>query len=153
MKSMSIAAGLIVGALLLLAANQAEAQYRYTDDKGVTKTTQYKLDVPPAYRDSAVWIGQTGVGLPGLSADAKARAARDDANRRINQADAELIILKMKKASDAKAARGGDDEDVQKDAQALADKTERDARVKSQAQKILQSQGGSKTYLPDSPKR
>ena len=43
------------------------AQYRYTNDKGVTKEAQYKVDVPEPYRDAAVWIGLTGVGKPGLS--------------------------------------------------------------------------------------
>ena len=45
------------------------AQYRYTNDKGVTKEAQYKVDVPEPYRDAAVWIGPTGVGKPGLSED------------------------------------------------------------------------------------
>jgi len=148
MRTTRISGALLVGVGLLLAVNEAEAQYRYTDDKGVTKTTQYKLDVPVAYRDDAVWIGQRGVGLPGLSAEMKRRAALDEANRRVNQADAALIVEKMRKASAARAARGGDDEDVQKEAQDLADQTERSARVKSQARKILDSQGGSKMYLP-----
>jgi hypothetical protein len=67
MKRLVIAVGL--GAGILLVVGQVDAQYRYTDDKGVSKVTQYKLDVPAPYRDTAVWIGQTGVGKPGLSAE------------------------------------------------------------------------------------
>ena len=43
-----------------LVAMPAAAQYRYTNDKGVTKEAQYKLDVPEPYRDAAVWVGPTG---------------------------------------------------------------------------------------------
>lgn len=50
-------------------AMPAAAQYRYTNDKGVTKGAQYKLDVPEPYRDAAIWIGPTGVGKPALSED------------------------------------------------------------------------------------
>ena len=50
-------------------AMPAAAQYRYTNDKGVTKEAEYKVDVPEPYRDAAVWIGPTGVGKPGLSED------------------------------------------------------------------------------------
>jgi hypothetical protein len=50
--------------LLLVLAGSGSAQYRYTDDKGVTKTTQYKLDVPKDYRDAAVWVGATDVAGP-----------------------------------------------------------------------------------------
>src|ERR1700730_17880770 len=45
----------------------AAAQYRYTNEKGLTRGAQYKLDVPDPYRDAAVWVGPTGVGKPGLS--------------------------------------------------------------------------------------
>ena len=64
-----------------------DAQYRYTDDKGVTKVTQYKLDVPAPYRDAAVWIGQTGVGKPALSEEQRRAKQRDDAYRRIGIAN------------------------------------------------------------------
>lgn len=59
--------GLGLGAVIVLGAGPVEAQYRYTDDKGASKVAQYKLDVPVSYRDSAVWIGPTGVGKPALS--------------------------------------------------------------------------------------
>jgi hypothetical protein len=62
------------------------AQYRYTDSKGVTKTTQYKLDVPAPHRDAAVWIGATGVGNPGLSEEQRKTKLRDDAYRRMGGA-------------------------------------------------------------------
>jgi hypothetical protein len=53
----------------VVVAAPATAQYRYTNDKGVTKEAQYKLDVPEPYRDAAIWIGPTGVGKPALSED------------------------------------------------------------------------------------
>lgn len=56
-----------VSAGIVLVAGQADAQYRYTDNKGVSKVTQYKLDVPAPHRDAAVWIGPTGIGKPALS--------------------------------------------------------------------------------------
>lgn len=68
----------------------AEAQYRYVDGKGVTKTVQYKLDIPTAYRDAAEWIGPTGIGKPGLSEEARKTKARDDAYRRIGEANEQL---------------------------------------------------------------
>ena len=89
MRSFVVAIGL--GASLLLFSGQADAQYRYTDDKGVSKVTQYKLDVPADYRDAAVWVGPTGVGKPGLSKEAEQTKLRDDAYRRIGIADAGLV--------------------------------------------------------------
>jgi hypothetical protein len=79
-KRFVVAAGL--GAGILLVAGHVDAQYRYTDDKGVSKVTQYKLDVPARYRDAAVWIGETGVGKPGLSEEQRRAKQRDDAYRR-----------------------------------------------------------------------
>lgn len=78
-----IAVGLVAGAVLI--AGQAEAQYRYTDEKGVTKTTQYKLDVPAPYRDAAVWIGPTGVGKPALSQEQNETRQRWNIYRRIGE--------------------------------------------------------------------
>jgi hypothetical protein len=78
-----IAVGLVGCAMLL--TSRAEAQYRYTDDKGVTKTAQYKLDVPSPYRDAAVWIGPTGVGKPALSQEQKETRQRWDIYRRIGE--------------------------------------------------------------------
>lgn len=83
MKRYVIAVGLAAG--ILLVAALVDAQYRYTDDKGVSKVTQYKLDVPARYRDKAVWIGQTGVGKPGLSEEQRKAKERDNAYRRIGR--------------------------------------------------------------------
>jgi len=76
-----VAVGISAG--ILLVAGSASAQYRYTDTKGVTKVTQYKLDVPAAYRDTAEWIGATGVGKPALSEEQRKTKLRDDAYRRL----------------------------------------------------------------------
>src|SRR5713226_9544284 len=92
MKRFVIAVGL--GAGILLVAGQVDAQYRYTDDKGVDKVTQYKLDVPAPYRDAAVWIGPTGIGKPGLSAEQKGASQRDEAQHRIDAADSALAPYK-----------------------------------------------------------
>ena len=104
MRRLIVVVGLSAG--LLLFAGQADAQYRYTDDKGVTKTTQYKLDVPKDYRDAAVWIGATGVGKPGLSEEAQKTKMRDEAYRRAGEADAALVpYLQAEAAQKAEAAR------------------------------------------------
>jgi hypothetical protein len=94
MKRFAMVAGLCVG--FLLSAGQADAQWRYTDDKGTSKVTQYKLDVPAPYRDAAEWIGPIGIGKPALSADQILEAQRWDATRRI--IDAEAGLLKFKSA-------------------------------------------------------
>jgi hypothetical protein len=80
-----------LGAGLLLFCGQADAQYQYADAKGVTKTTQYKVDVPRAHRDAAVWIGPTGIGKPGLSEEARQTKQRDDEYRRIGEASSRLV--------------------------------------------------------------
>jgi hypothetical protein len=77
MKRVVIAAGL--GAGILLAAGQVDAQYRYTDAKGVSKVAQYKLDVPAPYRDAAVWVGPTGIGKPALSEEQRQVKRREAA--------------------------------------------------------------------------
>jgi hypothetical protein len=79
-----------IGATLLLFSGQADAQYKYTDDKGVSKTAQYKLDIPERYRDAAEWIGPTGIGKPALSAEQQRWKQREEADRRIREADAGL---------------------------------------------------------------
>jgi hypothetical protein len=89
MTRFAMAVGLSAGLLLL--AGPADAQWRYTDDKGASKVTQYKLDVPAPYRDAAEWIGPIGIGKPALSAD-QIRAARLwDAVQRIIAAEAGLL--------------------------------------------------------------
>jgi hypothetical protein len=75
-----------LSAAIVLVAGQVSAQYRYTDDKGVSKVTQYKLHVPAPYRDGAVWIGPTGVGHPDLSEEQRQWKRRENAYRRIGTA-------------------------------------------------------------------
>jgi len=58
-----------IGANLFLFGGQADAQYKYSDDKGVSKTAQYKLDIPERYRDAAEWVGPTGIGKPAWNAE------------------------------------------------------------------------------------
>ncbi len=79
---------------LLPLAGRADAQWRYVDDKGVSRVTQYKLDVPAPNRDLAEWIGPVGIGKPGLSADQLRAAQLSDANRRIVDAEAGLLQYK-----------------------------------------------------------
>lgn len=81
---------MLVTAATLSVTLPAEAQYQYTDDKGVTKTTQYKLDIPTTYRDAAEWVGPTGIGKPGLSEEARRTKLRDDAYRRLGAANEQL---------------------------------------------------------------
>jgi hypothetical protein len=83
MRGLLIVAGL--GAGLALGVGSAEAQYRYTDDKGIIQTKQYKVDVPDRYRDAAVWIGPIGVGKPALSEEQRQVQQRWDAYRRIGE--------------------------------------------------------------------
>lgn len=89
MTRFAMAVGL--GAGLLLLAGQADAQWRYTDNKGASKVTQYKLDVPVPYRDAAEWIGPIGIGKPALSADQLAAVQRWEAIQRIVAAEAGLL--------------------------------------------------------------
>jgi hypothetical protein len=79
MRRFAIAVGLSAG--IVVVAAQVDAQYRYTDDKGVTKVAQYKLDVPAPHRDAAVWIGPTGIGKPALSDEQRKVKQREAAER------------------------------------------------------------------------
>jgi hypothetical protein len=72
MRALVLTIGL--AAALLALAGQANAQWKYAHDHGVSKVTQYKLNVPTRYRDAAVWIGPIGVGKPGLSEEARQRS-------------------------------------------------------------------------------
>jgi len=80
MRALVVAMG--VGMSTIFFADVACAQYQYTDGKGVTRVTQYRVDVPARYRDTAVWIGATGVGKPGLSDEQRKTKQRDDAYRK-----------------------------------------------------------------------
>ena len=82
--------GIGLGAALWLFAEPANAQWKYADDKGVTKVTQYKLNMPERYRDSAVWVGPIGVGRPGLSEEAPQAKRRADEYTRIGQSQTRL---------------------------------------------------------------
>jgi hypothetical protein len=73
-------------AALALGAAPAQAQWQYTDGGGATKVVQYRLYVPTDYRDAAVWIGPTGVGRPGLSEAQRQARQREEAYRRIGEA-------------------------------------------------------------------
>ena len=53
---------------------------------GATRVVQYRLYVPTDYRDAAVWIGPTGVGRPGLSEAQRQARQREEAYRRIGEA-------------------------------------------------------------------
>ena len=89
-----LAMAIALGLGLLLSAGAADAQWRYTDDKGVSRVTQYKIDVPEASRDAAEWIGPIGIGKPALSADQIRAAQRWDAIQRIVAAEAGLLQFK-----------------------------------------------------------
>lgn len=89
MNRLAMAVGFGAGVLLL--AGQADAQWRYTDDKGTSRVTQYKLDVPAPHRDAAEWIGPVGIGKPALSADQILAAQRWEAIERIGAAEAGLV--------------------------------------------------------------
>ena len=56
MKFAGLAGGLIVGASLLLAVGEAEAEWRYTDAKGKTRTVPLRGDVPGEYRNTSVEV-------------------------------------------------------------------------------------------------
>ncbi len=68
---------------------------------GVSKVTQYKLDVPAPYRDAAVWIGPIGIGKPALSEQRQVKQ-REDAYRRIGEAHARLAAPYKKVEAAAK---------------------------------------------------
>jgi hypothetical protein len=72
--------------MALLPAAPGHAQWRYTDAKGTSKVSQYKLHVPSGSRDEAVWIGPIGLGKPGLSEAQRQARQREDAYRRIGEA-------------------------------------------------------------------
>ena len=118
----------VLSAGVVLGVGQVEAQYRYTDDKGATKVKQYKLDIPESYRDSAEWIGPTGVGKPGLSEEQRQRTQRWDAYRRIGEANEKLRPY-QKADEDAKKAA----------AAAAAVQREREAERRQEAADAAQS--------------
>lgn len=78
-------------AALGLGAAPAQAQWQYTDGGGATKVEQYKLYVPPDRRDAAVWIGPTGIGRPGLSEAQRQARQREEAYRRMGEAQLQRL--------------------------------------------------------------
>jgi hypothetical protein len=57
MNAVKFVSGLVVGAgLLLLAIGPARAEWRYTDDKGKSRTVTLMSDVPSQYRNTAVQV-------------------------------------------------------------------------------------------------
>ena len=95
MRRLAIAA--VVGAGILLLGAPVDAQYRYVDDKGQSRVTQYMLHVPVAHRDAAVWIGPTGIGKPGLSEAQRQAKQRENVYRRIGErTSANLVGLPRK---------------------------------------------------------
>ncbi len=88
MRALVLTIGL--AAALLPFAGQANAQWKYADDHGVSKVTQYKLNVLTRYRDAAVWVGPIGVGKPGLSEEARQAKRRAEEYSRIGQSEARL---------------------------------------------------------------
>lgn len=96
MKEVLIAASMFAG--ILLVAGHADAQYQYTDDKGVKKVVQYKLDVPAPHRDSAIWIGPTGAPVKSTPKDSppvQGGTTIQDLDSRIRSADSQLKALKQ----------------------------------------------------------
>jgi hypothetical protein len=86
-----IGLALALGAGLLLAGAPAHAQWRYMDTKGTSRVSQYKVDVPKVHRDEAVWIGPVGIGKPGLSEAQRQARQREDAYRRLGEAQQQRL--------------------------------------------------------------
>src|SRR6266853_1777889 len=64
MRTMRLWGALIVGAGLLFAAGQTEAEWQYTDAKGKTRTVMLKMDVPGEYRNTAVYVDLGNLNRP-----------------------------------------------------------------------------------------
>lgn len=107
---MRVVIAVALSAGIVLVVGQVDAQYRYTNDKGVSKVTQYKLDVPAPYRDAAVWIGPTGIGKPALSEEQRQVKQRDRAYRRIGEAHARLAAPYKKVEAAAKKPEAAADQ-------------------------------------------
>ena len=80
-RSVRFTAAAGLGVSIVLAAGETSAQYRYADGDGVSRVARYKLDIPADHRETAVWIGPTGVGHPALSDGARETKRRDDLYR------------------------------------------------------------------------
>jgi hypothetical protein len=49
------------------------------------------VDVPKVHRDEAVWIGPVGIGKPGLSEAQRQARQREDAYRRLGEAQQQRL--------------------------------------------------------------
>jgi hypothetical protein len=96
--------------VIFLSVGSVEAQWQYTDDKGVKQTRQYKVEIPAAYRDSAVWVGPTGPHMKTTPKDATPRVQGGttllDLNSRIHSADSQLKALKQAELEKARQQQG-----------------------------------------------
>lgn len=81
-----------LGAGLAVTAGTGHAQWRYMDAKGTSQVSQYKVDVPRSHRDEAVWIGPVGVGRPALSEAQRQAKEREDAYRRLGEAQQRRLV-------------------------------------------------------------
>ncbi|HSB43327.1 MAG TPA: hypothetical protein VLK28_15925 [Methylomirabilota bacterium] len=95
-----------IATALGLGPGPAQAQWQYTDGGGATKVVQYKLYVPPDYRDAAVWIGPTGIGRPGLSEAQRQARQREEAYRRMGEAQLRRLGIPCSSLIYAPAADG-----------------------------------------------
>jgi len=102
-----LAMALSFGTIVLLAAGPGDAQWRYTDDRGTARVTQYKIDVPTPYRDAAEWVGPVGIGKPALSADQHLAAQRWEAIQRIIAAEAAMLQIRTVPQTPLRADTGG----------------------------------------------
>lgn len=66
MKRLAIVVSVSIGILCFAAS--MDAQWRYTDDKGNSKTVTLKMDVPPQYRSRAVYAGDDRSDTPATRA-------------------------------------------------------------------------------------
>lgn len=74
---MKIAIAVSVSISILCFTEPLTAQWRYTDDKGNSKTVTLKMDVPAQYRNSAVYVGDQGNGVSSSRASEEAAPAGD----------------------------------------------------------------------------
>jgi hypothetical protein len=72
MTRLAIFVSVSIGVLWL--TGSAEAQWRYTDDKGNSKTVTLKMDVPAQYRNHAVYAGDDRSDTPATRAPEAATA-------------------------------------------------------------------------------
>jgi len=89
-----VGVAMLTGVGILLLAPPADAQWKYTDDKGATKVAQYKLDIPQRHRDAAIWNGPIGIGRPALSEEQRQWKQRDQVYRHLGESEASAITYR-----------------------------------------------------------